>query len=241
MKGRVVIVGSSSGLGYHIAKHYIDQGWQVGVASRRMEPLRELQRLAPERVFVETLDVTDPDAESRLLSLVECVGGMDIYIHSSGIGFQNRELEPQIEISTLRTNGEGFVRMVTSAFNYFKSKGGGQLVAISSVAATRGIANAPAYSAVKGMQGQYLDALAQLSTTERLNIKISDIRPGFVATPLLGEKSPFPMTMGVEYATKRIVSAISARRRRAIIDWRYSILVAFWRMIPRCLWERIRL
>ncbi len=240
MSRSIIIVGASSGLGYAIAQKYISRGWQVGVASRRTELLQRLVDQAPERVFAQRIDVTEESASHHLLALIERVGGMDIYLHSAAVGFQNRDLTPDIEISTLRTDGEGFVRMITTAFNYFKGHGqGGTLAAITSVAATRGIANAPAYSAVKGMQGQYLDALSQLSLNQHLGIKISDIRPGFVATPFIGE-CPYPMVMSVEYASKRIVKAIDQQRRRVTIDWRYSLLTALWRIIPRFVWERIR-
>ena len=37
---------------------------------------------------------------------------MDLFLLSSGVGFQNRSLEPEIELNTARTNVEGFIRMV---------------------------------------------------------------------------------------------------------------------------------
>jgi hypothetical protein len=45
------------------------------------------------------------------------------------------------------------------------------------------------------------------------------------------------MLMTTPYASRRIVRAVVARRRVAVIDWRYAILVAAWRCIPRWLWE----
>lgn len=91
---------------------------------------------------------------------------MDIYLHCSGIGKRNTGLLPEIELDTLRTNGEGFVRMVTAAFGYFRANGGGHLAVISSIAGTKGLGSAPAYSATKRMQNTYIDALAQLAHME---------------------------------------------------------------------------
>ena len=45
--------------------------------------------------------------------------------------------------------------------------------------------------------------------------------------------------MSAPYAARRIVRAIERRERVAIIDWRYAILVFFWRLIPRFIWERL--
>ncbi|MFI3301629.1 MAG: SDR family NAD(P)-dependent oxidoreductase [Rikenellaceae bacterium] len=238
---RIVIVGASSGIGREVARQFIAAGWTVGIASRRTEPLDELKALAPERVHTSQIDVQAEDAPQKLLLLIGAMGGMDTYLHSSGIGKQNKELTPDIEIETLRTNGEGFVRMITSAFNYFRGQGqGGHIAAITSVAGTRGGGNAPAYSAVKAFQSRYLDGLAQLSGGEKLGIKITDIRPGFVATPLIGD-CPYPMVMSAEYAARKITKVVTSQRRSVVVDWRYSLLVFVWRLIPRFVWERMSL
>ena len=54
---RAVIIGASSGIGYEVARLLIAQGWTVGVAARRVEPLATLQNQAPERVFTAQIDV----------------------------------------------------------------------------------------------------------------------------------------------------------------------------------------
>ena len=108
-------------------------------------------------------------------------------------GFQNPELDIDIELNTTRTNVEGFTRMVDTAFDYFKQHGGGHLAVISSIAGTKGLGIAPAYSATKRFQNTYIDALEQLSHLQKLNIRFTDIRPGFVATALLGDGKHYPM------------------------------------------------
>lgn len=244
---RIVITGATSGIGLEVAKQCIAEGWAVGVAGRRAEALEALRALAPGQVAAEVIDVTCGDAPERLARLIDRLGGMDIYLHCAGIGHQNPELRPDIEIDTLRTNGEGFVRMTTAAFNYFRERGedssetgkrGGHLAAISSIAGTKGMGSAPAYSATKRMQNTYLDALAQLAHMERLDIRITDIRPGFVDTPLLRD-GKYPMLMRADRVAARIVRALKCRRRRITIDRRYAVLVFFWRLIPEWLWERL--
>lgn len=235
---RIVIVGASSGIGREVAKIYIARGWRVGLAARRREELETLAALAPERVCIRTLDVTREEAPEILGELIGELGGMDLYFHSSGIGSNNLPLTPQIEIDTLRTNGEGFVRMITTAFHHFKRQGGGHIAAISSIAGTRGLGSAPAYSATKRMQNCYLDALAQLSHLQRLHIRITDLRPGFVATPLLADDR-YPMMLSAPRVARQIVRAIDRGCRRKVIDWRYALLVLLWRMIPEGIWERL--
>lgn len=235
----IVIVGATSGIGLEVAKLCIRAGWKVGAAGRREEALADLKALAPEQVVTETLDVTRDDAPERLARLIGKLGGMDIYLHSSGIGSRNTDLRPDIELATLRTNGEGFVRMVTAAFSYFRAHGG-HLAIISSVAGTRGLGSAPAYSATKRMQSTYIDALAQLAHIKGYEIRFTDIRPGFVATPLLCRDNWYPLLMEPGKVAASILRALRRERRRVVIDRRYAVLVFLWRLIPQGLWERLR-
>jgi len=238
MSKKVIIIGATSGIGREVAKLYIARGFRVGIAGRRAEELEAIRKEAPQQVFTEVIDVTKEDADTDLLSLINKVGGMDIYLHSSGIGKQNPTLTPDIELKTGATNVEGFIRMVTAAYHYFAQQGHGQIAAISSIAGTKGLGIAPAYSATKCFQNTYLDALDQLAHMNRLNIHFTDIRPGFVATPLLKDDS-YPLLMKATDVASSIVKAIDKRKRTVIIDWRYRILVFFWRLIPAWLWERL--
>lgn len=236
---RIVIVGATSGIGLEVAKRCIREGWLVGAAGRREEALETLRASAPEQVVTEALDITHDDAPEHLTRLVEKLGGMDIYLHCSGVGKRNTDLRPDIEIGTLRTNGEGFVRMVTAAFDYFRLHGGGHLAVISSIAGTKGLGSAPAYSATKRMQNTYIDALAQLAHMEKLDIRFTDIRPGFVATPLLAGDGHYPMLMQVGKVAERIMRVLKRQRRRVVIDRRYAVMVFFWKLLPEWLWERL--
>ena len=236
---RIIIIGATSGIGREVAKLYIAQGWQVGVAGRRAEELESLRKEAPEQVSSEVLDVTLEDAPYRLQSLIDKVGGMDIFLLSSGIGKQNPTLTPDIELKTAATNVEGFIRLTTAAYHYFERQGHGHIAAISSIAGVKGLGIAPAYSATKRFQNTYLDALDQLSRMNGLNIRFTDIRPGFVATPLLKDDN-YPLLMKAPQVAACIVKAINKKKRIVVIDWRYRILVFFWKLIPHWLWVRLK-
>jgi short-subunit dehydrogenase len=74
---------------------------------------------------------------------------------------------------------------------------------------------------------------------QNVDISFTDIRPGFVKTALLNDGNNYPMLMTAPYAAKKIIRAVIRKKRVAIIDWKYAILVGFWRLIPRWLWVRI--
>lgn len=238
MEKRVVIIGATSGIGRKVAEAYIARGWKVGVAGRRTEELEALRKQAPDQVFTQAIDVTQPDSPEHLQALIKQAGGMDVFLLSSGIGKQNHKLEPETELKTAATNVEGFIRMVTTAYHFFAQQGYGHLAAISSIAGTKGLGAAAAYSATKRFQNTYLDAMDQLARMNKLNITFTDIRPGFVATPLLKDDR-YPLLMNVTDVAEEIVQAIEKKKRIAIIDWKYRILVFFWQMIPHWLWVRL--
>ena len=233
---RAVVIGASSGIGMEVAKRLLQDGWTLGVAARRVELLQAIGAAE-----VAEIDVTVEDATARLRDLVARLGGMDLFFYASGIGKQNRELREDIELATMQTNGLGFTRMIGEAYRYFAERGEGHIAAITSIAGTKGLGPAPSYSATKAMQNVYLQALEQQANARGLRIRFTDIRPGFVDTALLNGDFKYPMMLRPENVAREIVSAINSYQHIRVIDWRYRLLTAFWRRIPRFIWQRFKL
>lgn len=268
MAKKAIVMGATSGIGMEVASLLAQRGWQVGIAGRRIERLEEVKRNTNllisesskaskgEIACYQQIDVTSPEAPSLLLKLIEKLGGMDLYFHSSGIGWQNNSLDIEKEMKTVETNGLGFVRMVDTAFNWFAQQNQGQepgqgqrqgkdrscdtyrIACITSIAGTKGLGAAPAYSATKRFQNHYLECLTQQAHMRHLPIAITDIRPGFVKTDLIAG-SNYPLQLTPQEVAQQIVNAIERRKTVKTIDWKYSILVSLWRMIPRWIWTRL--
>ena len=268
MAKKAIVMGATSGIGMEVASLLAQRGWQVGIAGRRIERLEEVKRNTNllisesskaskgEIACYQQIDVTSPEASSLLLKLIEKLGGMDLYFHSSGIGWQNNSLDIEKEMKTVETNGLGFVRMVDTAFNWFAQQNLGQepdqgqrqgkdrscetyrIACITSIAGTKGLGAAPAYSATKRFQNHYLECLTQQAHMRHLPIAITDIRPGFVKTDLIAG-SNYPLQLTPQEVALQIVNAIERGKAVKTIDWKYSILVSLWRMIPRWIWTRL--
>ena len=268
MAKKAIVMGATSGIGMEVASLLAQRGWQVGIAGRRIDRLEEVKRNTNllisespkaskgEIACYQQIDVTSPEAPSLLLKLIEKLGGMDLYFHSSGIGWQNNSLDIEKEMKTVETNGLGFVRMVDTAFNWFAQQNQGQepgqgqrqgkdrscdtyrIACITSIAGTKGLGAAPAYSATKRFQNHYLECLTQQAHMRHLPIAITDIRPGFVKTDLIAG-SNYPLQLTPQEVAQQIVNAIERRKTVKTIDWKYSILVSLWLMIPRCIWTRL--
>ena len=268
MAKKAIVMGATSGIGMEVASLLAQRGWQVGIAGRRIERLEEVKRNTNllisesskaskgEIACYQQIDVTSPEAPSLLLKLIEKLGGMDLYFHSSGIGWQNNSLDIEKEMKTVETNGLGFVRMVDTAFNWFAQQNLGQepgqgqrqgkdrscetyrIACITSIAGTKGLGAAPAYSATKRFQNHYLECLTQQAHMRHLPIAITDIRPGFVKTDLIAG-SNYPLQLTPQEVAQQIVRAIERGKSIKTIDWKYSILVSLWRLIPRWIWTRL--
>ena len=237
---KAIVMGATSGIGQQVALQLAERGWQVGIAGRRTEILEKMKAENTNVTACKTIDVTQENADESLRDFIREMNGIDLYFHSSGIGWQNNMLDIDKELKTVKTNALGWTRMIDAAFNMMSENGGGQLAAISSIAGTKGLGAAPAYSATKRFQRHYLECLDQLSHMRRLNVKITDIRPGFVDTALIAGSS-YPLQLRPEKVAKSIVNAVEKRKSVVTIDWRYRILVKLWSWIPRCMWVRLKI
>lgn len=242
---RIIIIGASSGLGNRIAVDFAKMGWTVGIAARREGPLRETAGMYPGRIRYITLDVMAEDAIVKFRKLIDMTEGMDILLYAAGVGWNNTDLDIRCEKQTVETNVTGFTVIVDEAYRYFKASSDGswpgRIAVITSVAGTKGLGVAPAYSASKRYESTYLQALSQLARLQKVNIVTTDIRSGFIRTPMLDPDKKYPMIMTVDHAAPLIEKAILRGRRVAVIDFRWNIIVGLWRMIPAAIWTRLRI
>lgn len=245
-KYRAIIIGATSGIGHEVAHSLAQRGVILGIAGRRTERLDALmEEYGAERIYCAKMDVKEDSATEALDELIAKVGAPDLLLYASGIGKQNPELDEEIECQTVLTNSLGMVRIVDHFLNYVKREGRynakhkAHIAVITSVAGTRGMGSAPAYSATKSMQSSYIEALAQHARMEHIPAIFSDIRPGFVATEILNPEKRYPMLISVEKAARHILRGLKHRRRIITFDWRFRLITHLWRLIPRCLWERM--
>lgn len=240
IKKTAIIIGATSGIGLEVARVLASKGWTLGLAGRRENCLIEIAKELPQVKSFRRIDITHEGATSILQEMIDELGGINLYFHSSGIGYQNVNLEEDKELRTTETNVVGFTRMITFMFHYFAEHPelDGHIAAVTSIAGTMGLGAAPAYSSTKRYQSQYLECMQQLSNMRRLNIHFTDIRPGFVTTDLLTDN--YPMQLQATQVAMNIVYALERKKSVCVIDWKYRILVALWRLIPRCVWVKFK-
>jgi len=234
---KIIIIGSTSGIGRELARLYALNGFRVGVTGRRMNLLLSLQEEFPQNIFIECFDVTGKENIPHFQSLIEKLDGLDILIYNSGYGEPSKDLDWEIENRTTAINVYGFVEIVCYGFNYFINQGYGQIACTSSVASVRGNSMAPAYSAGKAFESTYMEGLYLKAKRLKKNIAVTDIQPGFVDTHLAKGDGKF-WVAPVKKAAAQIYKAIQKKKKRAYITKRWAIIAWLLKNIPGFIYNR---
>lgn len=235
-----IIVGASSGIGRELAKILAEEGYQVGILARRVEMLLSLQSEIPSKTFVKYLDIAQTEeAIQTIESLILEMGGLDLFVISSGVAYENKALELDKELETIDINVRGFCALANIAYKMFANQGHGHIVGLSSVIALRGWDIAPAYSASKAFISNYLEALRKKAYKTKKNIIITDIQPGYVKTDILRGGGYF-WVASAHKAAQQIYEAIRKKKRHAYITKRWRLMGWVLKTTPRPLYDRIR-
>jgi short-subunit dehydrogenase len=236
---KAIIIGASSGIGRELARILTKNKYIVGITGRREHLLRELQNENPGQYIFKAFDIRDLSKTAKNLGeLIKELGGLDLFVISSGIGYINPELDAEPEFQTIDTNITAFTDLVTFAFRYFRNHKGGHLVGITSIGALRGNKSAPAYNASKAYQSNYLEGLRQKAKSSEIPIFVTDIKPGFVATDMAKGDRLF-WVASPEKAAQQIYRAIRHKKRKAYITKRWRLFAVLLKIFPGWLYEKL--
>jgi short-subunit dehydrogenase len=236
---KAIIIGATSGIGKELAKILTENGYTVGITGRRLELLYDIQKENPKSYRIKNFDITEIEKiETNLNELTNKLGGIDLLILSSGIGDINVNLDFEIDKRTIETNVLGFSCVTNWAFNYFEKQKFGHLVAISSIAGIRGNRRATSYNATKAFQINYLEGLRQKAKNLKINLFVTDIRPGFVNTQMAKGEGLF-WVAPVEKASKQIYDAILKKKKIVYVTKRWSIIAFILKIIPNFIYDKM--
>ena len=239
MTRQVIIIGASSGIGATLAVDLSRLGYSLGLVARRKELLAKVAGELQTRTWVRQIDIVDiPTAGNQLLELIEEMGDVELVIISSGTGFENPELDWELEEKTINTNVTGFAAIANAAAKYLESRGSGHLVGISSIAAIRGNGDAPAYGASKAFVTNYLQALRHRFVKRKLPICVTEVQPGFVDTDMAKGDGLF-WVAPVSKASRQIIYVIQMKRSHVYVTKRWHLIAWVLRVIPNWIYHRI--
>ena len=189
--------------------------------------------------IVRVMDVSDPDAaRDGLAAMIAELGGADVIVISAGTGHLNPGLDWPPEADTIAVNVTGFTALAGAAMRHFIEVGRGHLVGISSIAALRGAAAAPAYNASKAFESNYLQGLRQKAAQLKLPITVTDIQPGLVDTAMAQGEGLFWVQPPAK-AAAQIMDAIERKRSHAYVTRRWRLFARLLKLLPDFIYHRL--
>lgn len=238
LAGQVALVtGASSGVGWELARQLALNGCKVGLIARREAPLRELAAHITAAGGVAVPVVADvghrEQVEAAFATVRAQLGPVDLVIANAGVGRPTlRDPVNMADVEeTFRINLMGVVYALSAALPEMLARKSGHLVAVSSLAAYRGLPGESAYCASKAAVNAYMDGL-------RIHLRGTGVRattlcPGFITTPMT-ESNAFhmPQLMTAEYAAGRMIRAIKAGKKVYNFPWRLHLMVKLSRWLP---------
>ena len=150
---RILVTGSTAGIGREIAAEVIREGGQVIVHGTRPT---EIEKTASERGPSATgisVDLSAPDGSAELIRLsVEALGGLDGLVNNAGIFPRTNidQVTPELFEKIFAVNARAPVQLIQAAMPYFRAQGEGAVVNIGSINAHCGQPDLLIYSMSKG-------------------------------------------------------------------------------------------
>ena len=246
--GQVAIVtGASSGIGRALALELAQGGYDLGLTARRTDRLAGLAteiRATGARAEYEAADATRRDeTHAALAALAERLGPVDLLVANAGIGLGTDALAPNAETleAEFRVNVFGAFYAIEATVPAMRERGGGHIVAISSLAGHRGLPGAAGYCATKAALTRLVEGMRP--DWARAGIRATIVHPGYVRSELTDRnRYRMPLLMDTDRAARLIARAIRRRRKVYEFPWRMSIFVRHLvRHLPdRLLASRIR-
>ena len=238
-KKTIIIIGATSGIGRALFEKYAADGKRIGIVGRRTNLLDELRHEHPDTTVTATADITKQDETERAIDVLRAeLRYIDLAIVCSGTGDINATLDYAVERPTIDTNITGWTFVIDTLYHVFEQQGHGHLVAITSAGGLRGEPMAPAYSASKAYQINYMEALRKKAYKGGNNIHVTDIRSGLVNTAMAKGEGLF-WVMPVEKVANQIVAAIRKQKSKAYVTKRWHILAIINKNLPFSIYKKM--
>jgi short-subunit dehydrogenase len=240
----VLITGASSGIGRALALEYARGGAKLAICARRVAALDSLAAEISAQggtAITCPLDVADTDAVADAVRRADRdLGGLEMVIANAGQGGARHsgrltwaDVSPIIDV-----NVRGALATLVAAIPVFLAHQRGHLVGISSLAGRRALPMSAAYCASKSALSAFLESLRiDLSPA---GIRVTDVQPGFVATPILADaKHPKPFAWSVDRAARHIVRALERGPAVVAFPWPLALATRIAGLLPARLYDRV--
>ena len=190
-KPTVLVTGASSGLGFGIAEAFVNRGANVVLNARNEGKLHDAaKRLgAPDRTAVVVGDVGHKETGQKMVDLaVGSFGRVDVLVNNGGHfypkAFTDYTEEDLDGFLTVHLKGTYFASQ--AAARQMRKQGGGSIINITTVLASRGVTAIPSSAPIAAKGG--MNAITKSLAIELApdNIRVNAVAPGIIKTPIHG-------------------------------------------------------
>jgi len=190
----VVVTGGSRGIGLAIARAFVERGGSVMITGTTDKPLadasRELESAARGgSVMAQRADVRKyQDVERMLNAAASRFGGIDVLVNNAGVGVFSKVADMSVEQwhDVIDTNLTGVFYCCHAALPHLRTRGGGWIINISSLAGKNAFPEGAAYCASKSGLNAFSESLMQ--EVRHDGIRVAYVMPGSVNTGFSGQQ-----------------------------------------------------
>lgn len=176
-----IVTGGGSGLGFAIAKTFVEHGIQTIIAGRNKEKLDTAQEQLGELCHALACDVSDlASIPGFVQQVIDQYNQIDILVNNAGINMKKdfTEVSDEDFQQVILTNLTSVFSLSREVVKHMLSKQAGCIINISSMAAQYGLPKVIAYSASKtAIDGMTRAMAVELSPK---GIRVNAIAPGFI-------------------------------------------------------------
>lgn len=190
---RVLVTGSSRGIGRAIALRLADRGWRVAVhfSTRDRSGPTIADELGEAAAGVYRADLSNPATAGALFERALADGPLDALVNNAGVYLPMDILEESDAVfaanfhKTFAVNFEAPVYAMRTAARHFAANGGGKILNVTSRVGFKGEAGASLYAASKAALANMVRSLAVELAPK--NVQLFGIAPGWVDTAMVRE------------------------------------------------------
>lgn len=244
---RILIVGATSAIATACARIWSSEGARLFLVARNQEKLGALASdlivRGAEAIDTFLMSAEDTRCHYEMLRAASmALGRIDIALIAHGTLPDQRACETDVSLALreFTTNGTSVIALLTILANQFEQQGVGAIAVITSVAGDRGRPGNYVYGSAKAAVSVFCEGLR--ARLFKAGVSLTDIRPGFVATPMTqGLPLPAPLLVQPEVVARKIVAGINGRFDvvYAPTFWRWIMLTI--RCIPNSIFKRMKL
>ncbi len=190
-----IITGASQGLGFEVAKHFLNEGAHIMICARNSDRLEQAQKQLMAyaahgtKILAQVADVSNPEQMKDLVkTTVSELGQVDILVANAGIYGPKGpidEIDWEEWSTAIDINLKGTVLQCRMVLPFMKRQGFGKIIILSGGGATKPMPNLSAYAASKAGVVRFAETLAEELTI--FNIDVNTVAPGALNTRLLDE------------------------------------------------------